>query len=586
MTHFRSILSLVVTATGLLLILFALWMNTFHIEKIEGRLGDEKSYKAIELPWMFNAKGISKLKMELHHWMGSSSVWHITPDDKLLSIKINKRFVNLSDIPKKSLSDYNYGFKIDLSKYLRLGKNRIEVKIRNFGGPGKLTITPHFSVTAQILLILGFICILVSLSRLFKITRVQLFILFAGCIFLVKYWSQTPWDVRTHDTTGDSGHYAYVMHIIEKKSLPAPNEGWTYYHPPLYYLSAAGVASLANIFYIDNTILLQSYSLFLWFIFLLAALATLNVLLKGAANQTLIASSVALVTWPSGIIHSIRLGNDSAFYALSGIILYLMVRWWQSDQRRLLILCSLFCCLALLAKSNGIILCAVLGFAILYRLIQAESWKKRWQRVYEGSIAAIFFCVGIVASFATRIYYYNQGKIGSWLVSNSNNLNHKLQVPNDIQAFFPLDIPTFICYPFTSAWNDDYGRLNFWNYLLKSSLTGEFQFAGVAAAVIGVAMGILLLLILIRSAAPLIKLRCFSPRQLDQHFPLTAFIILSLTALIILRIDVPYSCSGDFRYIIPTLPAILYFTCTAARLNRILHYILAALSGLLVFTIS
>jgi hypothetical protein len=42
------------------------------------------------------------------------------------------------------------------------------------------------------------------------------------------------------------GHLAYVRYVLANASLPLPTEGWSMYHPPLFYIAAAGVVALVD----------------------------------------------------------------------------------------------------------------------------------------------------------------------------------------------------------------------------------------------------------------------------------------------------------------------------------------------------
>jgi hypothetical protein len=43
-----------------------------------------------------------------------------------------------------------------------------------------------------------------------------------------------------------AGHLAYIRYILTQGSIPLANEGWSMYHPPLFYLAAAGMLALVD----------------------------------------------------------------------------------------------------------------------------------------------------------------------------------------------------------------------------------------------------------------------------------------------------------------------------------------------------
>jgi hypothetical protein len=42
------------------------------------------------------------------------------------------------------------------------------------------------------------------------------------------------------------GHLAYIRYVLTQGSIPLANEGWSMYHPPLFYLATAGVLALVD----------------------------------------------------------------------------------------------------------------------------------------------------------------------------------------------------------------------------------------------------------------------------------------------------------------------------------------------------
>ncbi|MFT3735568.1 MAG: hypothetical protein QM776_11165 [Rhodocyclaceae bacterium] len=177
---------------------------------------------------------------------------------------------------------------------------------------------------------------------------------------------------------------------------------------------------------------------------------------------------------------------------------------------------------------------------------------------------------GLFASFAVRVYYYLQGAIPNWLISNTGGLHSNLLVPADLKAFLPLDVPTFLTAPWMGAFDDVTGRGNFWNYLLRSSLTGEFGFPDTLQRIIAYAWGPLLLGLFLSFffVSSWRRAGC-SARAVYRARPFLLLGFTWLASLIALRIITPYSCSNDFRYVLPALMPALLFWSQAGRLQRI-----------------
>ncbi len=99
-------------------------------------------------------------------------IWvHIIPDDKFLYLKVNAADIPLDQLNSGSLQDYYTGFYFELGKYLKFGKNRIEIGLRNYGGRSALEIKPDYShaLITDILIAILFIlsAIMISIPLLF-----------------------------------------------------------------------------------------------------------------------------------------------------------------------------------------------------------------------------------------------------------------------------------------------------------------------------------------------------------------------------------------------------------------------------------
>ncbi|MEJ2418430.1 MAG: hypothetical protein P8Y45_16165, partial [Exilibacterium sp.] len=134
--------------------------------------------------------------------------------------------------------------------------------------------------------------------------------------------------------------------------------------------------------------------------------------------------------------------------------------------------------------------------------------------------------------------------------------------------FIPLDIPTFLTSPWVSAWEDKTGRDNFWNYTLRSSISGEFQFSGQAQTWLAYVIGVILLMLVLTGMLYL----AFRVKEAltgsfwkvfySPYFPMFLLGFFWMASLLVLRYKYPYSCSNDFRYV---LPVILPFVICCAR---------------------
>ena len=580
----KGFILLVSSILGVLIVGVGLWAGSLQTSSIIGTPPKGEIELIDSFPWQFKERGDAKLTAVFNPTSFTPPVWQIIPDDHLKKITINGQTVDLSPYTQKQLKDYKQGFLLNISPYLKTGSNTAEFAFSNDPGPGGLKIYPKKSTLNWLIIYAGFLIFALSLAKAVRLTGIQIAGLCIGLIVIIIYWSETPWNLRSHDADGLTGHFGYVRYIAENLSLPNPTKGWTFYHPPLYYASGAIIWRLAEASRIPPDIALQAYAITLWLIFLVTSLAALKRLLP-PRSWALTAASLALVLWPSGIIHSIRIGNDAAYYAISGLAFLYGLKWWRTGKTSQALIVAFLCMLSLLVKSNGIVLCACMGTAVSVRFLLKGSWKKKKKTFYQALMIAGFSITGIILSSSVRIYFYLQGEMKHWLVGNLGSLNGALKVPNEIKAYIPIDIPTFITQPFISTWVDETGRGNFWNFLLRSSLTGEFTFTSIPSAIIAVIWGIIILLLWFLAARSIILARSFCWLKTYKNALWILLFAYSIASLAALRFMAPYACSNDFRYILPMLVPLVGYWGSIGKASRGSLLAISALSIAFFFTV-
>ncbi len=385
-------------------------------------------------------------------------------------------------------------------------------------------------------------------------------LLVAGLFLRISYMSYTDFDERTYDVVLNSGHLDYIKMIANDFMLPNPTEGWEYHQPPLYYAIAALFYKIASFTGLaDKFVTLQLLSLAQYFIFLIYSIKILSLTLK--YRSVIFFASLLIIFWPSGIIHSIRIGNDILFYMLFALSIYYMILW-QRFQKALWIT-VLFASLALITKSNGIILFGIIGSILLLNLIS----KKQYRLFFKDSfLVLLFFSIAFGINFIDNIYYAMQGEGKDWLVSNViNTLNKKLFVSNIFENYIYFDFKTYIIEPYIDAWHDQYGRQYFWNYLLKSSLFAEFFFKLpyqelIASLISSLSLGIFFYIF--------IAITTLKKEQLSEAVIFLFILGFSIIALLAYRIKIPVSCNTDFRYILPVIISMGYFYALSLQWSR------------------
>jgi hypothetical protein len=414
--------------------------------------------------------------------------------------------------------------------------------------------------------------------RALRLPRSVVVVYLVGVALRVAYLFVTPFSVRTHDV---DQHVEYVDYLLAHHAIPSPGAGWAFYHPPFYFILAAllwralmvvGVTARSTLL-----VALQVQSLAYFLGFLAFCLLTGELWLArlpddrlgpdpGIRSRLRVLFAALMCLWPSGIIHSTRVGNDDLFYLFFGGALFFTTRWWQDRRDRDLHVAASFAALATLTKSNGLVVFMLLAvlFGTRIALDEERSVRAYARRAWPG---VVLFFVSAGLTLGRAAIDTLSGRRHNLLVGNADRLTKALAVGNGAANYLWFDVKMFVTQPYSSSWVDDSGRQYFWNFALKTSLLGDFQFDGAWLSNLAVLLSASLLAILgclVLGAARQTK------QDLVGELPLFAAIALAFASLAALRMSIPMACSNDFRYVLPILmPAIYLYVRALVRFRAV-----------------
>ena len=485
----------------------------------------------------------------------TSPIFQITADDCLLQLSINDQAVNLEDKFSGSVCDYNNGIGIDLSSYLIVGKNIFQAKISNKnGGAYGLKIQYKYSNIAYYLSFAFIAVLLLLLSQILsylKFSKISVGIIIAGILIKLIYLSYTPAHIRAHDVMASTGHFDYIKVIAEEARLPAPHSGWEYHQPPVYYLLGALVYK--TFIFAGKTkagLALQFLALFFDLLFIIFSALIFKRVFKEQKVYYFLLTLISF--WPAGVIHSVRLGNDTAFYGLYAAAFYFLLKGYpklKSKQMANFLIGSFLAALAFSTKANALVIIALAVYLLLL-----SAWQNKSLRLWllkPALISCLFFLLSLAVNLGDNFYFYLKGESADWLVGDvTSSLTNKLMVGREFFNFVYIDINKFSSEAFANPWSDSSGRQFFWNYLLKTFIFGEFSFKGSffeflssLTSSVFVVYGILWL----------IALSSLRKKDLIQYHPFLFQLICFFGLLIAYRVKIPAASNNDFRYIFPVL---------------------------------
>ncbi len=436
------------------------------------------------------------------------------------------------------------------------------------------------SCVAVGLLLVG---VTLGLRRL-RFGRATTAVFLAGTVVRLAYLHVTPYSERSHDA---DQHLEYVSYILAHHAIPPPSAGWAFYHPPLYFLLAAALWRVVAAFHASQATLvaaLQVQSLVYHLGFLAFGLLTGRRWIDRMPGAPLDANprlrsrlgalyAALLCLWPSGIIHSVRVGNDDLLYLFFGAGLFFLTRWWQDRRERDLWITAALGALAMQAKSNGLLLFAILGALFVVRVVvdgerpwnlgrarraTAAMARRAWPAVaFFAASAGLTF----VRAWRDAVHTHNH-----LLVGNADRLPAALTVGNGAANYLWFDLKMFVTQPYSSSWVDDAGRQYFLDFAMKTSLLGDFQFDGAWLSNLAVVLAALCTLLL---ACLLLGTARANKDDLLAELPLFLTVVVAVASLAALRMSIPKACSNDFRYIAPvTVPLVYLYVRALVRLRE------------------
>ncbi|MCL2259769.1 MAG: hypothetical protein FWC15_00270 [Fibromonadales bacterium] len=509
----------------------------------------------IKLPYSISTEANEVFFISFNLLTKNQSVkFNIIPDNCIEEILINGKKFPLNGID--GICDYHKGAYFDFSQYAQKGLNHFEFRILNHGGPAGLRVETPYNGFRSLSIMHYVFALLFLLSTALILRKIKFRFIAASIILLgiavrlVLYAYVGPTQY-SYDT---GGHLEYIKIISEENRMPEINEGWSTYHPPLYYISSAAIKKLSDLY--DPSIanrILQQFSLLLSFGSIIFGVA-LIIRLFGNCWPAYLTSLVS-VLWPGFALAAPRIGNDSLFYFGALFCMFFAQKYWQMHKSSDIILASIGAAIALTAKSTGFVILAI--WIIICISGSLRFFRMHSLRTLLISASIIILSLGF-SNYRTVIDIYDGNKAS--LVGNIRNLHSGMQVVNKTGNYLYFDLKDYLLEPYASTWSDKGGRQYFWNFALKTSLFGEFKlWSSPAGHILAIMLSFLLLFIFMLTLWGMIHAQL-------KEFPALLFAVFLLAALAYLRISYPYSCSNDFRYIMPALFPLVYFAMRGAQI--------------------
>jgi hypothetical protein len=355
-------------------------------------------------------------------------------------------------------------------------------------------------------------------------------------------------------TTGfDAQHHlAYVEWLRREHALPLPSDGWSMYHPPLYYAAVALCEAVANGAVATK---LPSFAAGLGLVWATFALARVVF----AARPELVAAAVLFAgVLPLDVYTAAYVSNEPLHAALFGLSLGLAARALAAPRVRVAdaVRVGAAVGLALLAKVTALVVAATAGFFLAARVVQREGFAAgRLAAVtgaYAGAVAAVcgWFYARNVAHYGTPIVgNWNLPGAPWWSQPGFHTPAYYLGFGESLRRPVLAGFHSFADALYASFWGDGWiaGRASaafpteFWNW--------DFAAIGYWLALPATAV----LLVGVASMAR----RAFDPTECRRR-PVWSFLLATAgalaTALVALTLDLPYFGQAKAPYVLGLVP--------------------------------
>lgn len=382
--------------------------------------------------------------------------------------------------------------------------------------------------------------------------RVVTLVILSGIILRWGYTMYTGPYVRAHDVGANNetgvGHYGYLYQVIHGH-LPLSNE-YQFYQPPLFYMLSAALIRIGMFFtgaeeWSNLLYLSQMLSCTAACVTLASAAEIMEKLNVKRGLQIIILALTAV--YPSHILCSSRINNDSLTLMFMVIALYFTLLWHKDRKLKYIIGIAFAIGLGMMSKINCGLIALVTGPIMLYHLIKAIRSKNKSDIrniiIQLAVFAVICFPLGLWYPIRNYILFdqplnfvHDLGENSFVYTGNESFVNRWLHIP----------FLHFVKQPYMNMQED----ASIFMTLIKTGVHGEFSYEGMSNLLawgLDYVHATLLLLTLIAVIVVMLKHKTLDRTQ--KYSALWVWLLL-LISYIQFNAAYPYSCTADFRYML------------------------------------
>lgn len=376
-------------------------------------------------------------------------------------------------------------------------------------------------------------------------------IIILALIIRLTYIIKTPYTEKQHDVEPNGNGLSYIFTIYETGHLPQDNIG-QHYHPPLHQIICAIWLKIISIFTTNKAFLCES----LQFVTLTYGMLMLYVIYNIAKelkfdNKIKLLLMFIVAFHPFLIILSGSLNNDCLCVLLTMWTILRLIKWYKNESLKNTTILAITTGLCVMTKTSGAIVAIPIIYVFLLRLYKEIKKSQNKVNTFKKYMYLyIFFgCIALPIGLWYPIRNYIEFKQPILYVMDPHNSDLYVGNYTILQRFLPFsnEISKIYCDPWT-----DY---NIPIFLLKCSLFEEYTWKTGILTNICYCISIMInLILIIYTIYCIIKNLCDKNKQ-NQIWKIALFLlfIFNILSYITMNIKLPYGCTMDFRYMVPTI---------------------------------
>lgn len=408
-------------------------------------------------------------------------------------------------------------------------------------------------------------------------------LLLMGISFFLKFYYVFYTSVyeRQHDVSkfgGDKGHTGYIEYLLFHHSLPDfdPRERWQFYHPPLHHaISALWIDLSENLLGVGHDPAresLQTLTLFYAMVILITAYRILrHFKLQGMG---LYAPLLLIAFHPSFTLFSGSINNDILSVAFIFGAVLCTLQWYDNPTMKGILKIALCVGLGMMTKMSATLVAVPIAVVFLVVLVQ-KLRRREWNILGQyGAFAAVCVPLGLwypirnLVRFDVPLTYVQELSTGLRQYIGDQSFSSR------ITDFSPKQFHS-VFEQWLQQDGSGYNEYNPMIALLKNAMFGEYinesTLAYGQAAILLAEIFFWLNVLIAAGALVCMIVLCFRKCAMNrmQKIFFVSFYLVMMVNFYYLAASSPFTCSMNFRYIMPTiLIGALFFGMAVQELHQ------------------